>query len=161
MSAAPTFTAGVCVRNFKGSYPDRLLKCTGGRARQNHICPRRSAPPCCTAAAAIICHRSPGGEKTVARICLIRTCNSWMLPLNDARLWSGSLSWRAEESSSGVDRIPDNAHCLRRTISQIKELLQTVASPCWDNLRNVDASAAYRLRWINVWAEKAKELKCK
>lgn len=157
MSAAPSFTACACVRNFKVSYPDRLLKCTGGGARQKHICLRRWAPPSCTTSSAI----AQRGEKTVAWICLIHTCNSWMLPLNEARLWSGSLSWRAEESSSGASRIRDNALCLRRTISQIKELLQTVASPCWDNLRNVDASAAYRLRWINVWAEKAKELKCK
>lgn len=38
--------------------------------------------------------------------------------------------WRAEESGPGVDGVRDNRLCLLRTISQIRELLQTVVSPC-------------------------------
>lgn len=35
---------------------------------------------------------------------------------------------------------------------------QTVVSQCGDNLRSVDASAAYRLHWISFWAEKSKRI---
>lgn len=153
---AAGFTASVraCVRNFKGSHPDRLLKCTGEGATQK-------------LGATILHHSSRDHLPSLSRgeNSHMDLPNPHLQLLNVATQRCEAVKWifvwRAEESSSGVGRLQDNGLCLRRTISQIKEFLQTVASTCWDNLRNVDASAASRLCWINVWAEKAKELKCK